>query len=1239
MPVNDPLGTGKSSGNEEADMESNTTSVHHTSSVDEVASVVQERVMSDVDEPLGDEGVNNIRGSARVELNAVGVSSDGHVNGSVTQATVMDHGGGGSNHDTEKDFKSNEGSGEEIERSLSNFSVGLSTKCEDVTSSENNVETNIRVVNLDESSVSNHGAETRMECPNCRCLEKRLADEEKQCAVLRANIHKVSANWFQRKTQLSESETDVDVTPVGLLDQTTKIGTDDVEEKEGEGSAKNDRKGETTPKSKDFVKMLRMIAHKSAQLEVSDSQCHDLKRRLRECEKIIDDKDDVIHGLKDQLETYLNDNQQMSLQLNNLAVLFQQLEKSEQQNVIKQQQRPEEAEDDAAVPLPTSAEYKEMSKSVSKTYIKLRDLIYEKKALVTEIERLNTLNVELQKRVVQQETRLMSVTDALHQTWLVVSDLKEQHAKLHDDELIMRYELKQKRNILTKLRRELESSRAQWQLIRQKNQESEEEYASIREMLRERRKESSESVSMQEPKQPEEPDEAVCLHPEDTKTFDPPVDLLLEMGLEYGIIGEEAEMTQTVLEVIRGEDIRHNRLEQLEEHCSLLYQKLLASTSRSLFLASRLSTLHRQFGSSDEEEELDDFVMETGDEGTDEDDQGEEVNAEDGDDDGEEEGEYYTDADRTALMESVLSSPVSEEYDTAYVSEAEAGEPHTEDRRGANENLDSLGEGTSQHLAGATETNEASIITDSSDAASGDLDESCDHLSRTLINFLPRKIEFLTKENRKLEAQLKSIKEEKEAAEERILDLDKEKKQLEEELKVLAKDIAVEKLQRQQLEGQLKHLGKCVDQLKLDHQKEGSAQAGGDQSRSSEERRAEEERVKREVAILKREMEVKRREKEVRKREEDLVRREEGMKSGAVKKRRASHQELDESSLDDTTPSCVQPQKAVLNLAEIDTVIQAAAKILRNSSVTPECPASATLGSHESALKKASLEKFSIENYASSFSTFSLADDGTISPITTQNVTDIVAAEFKNASDVGKSDADVDGNLGKPEAFEASDRNPAISKTFVADNESFIVDTHERNLSSQVRRKREAAMPNNNEYNEEAEITIKDTVPNEERTMHRGTEAGMSPVSARVVLLAPTIRPDQLPDAGVSAEVYLAPRTVLLVPMNLGAADASASVHVRASSQDVQVAALRLSSRCGDVSSTTSPSASSHASPQSSLPASSPEEAQLAMPVMRVMRDESINITITAHQPALITILITNTTGVKDGAVVRYAVH
>merc|ERR1712088_1253464 len=91
--------------------------------------------------------------------------------------------------------------------------------------------------------------------------------------------------------------------------------------------------------------------------------------------------------------------------------------------------------------------------SVSKTFLKLKDLILEK----------NTLQEQ-------------------------VSKIKEQHKKLHSAEQILRAELAEKRQVLKGLRKELEESRASWNVVKAKTAESEEQWVKLKADFAERKR-------------------------------------------------------------------------------------------------------------------------------------------------------------------------------------------------------------------------------------------------------------------------------------------------------------------------------------------------------------------------------------------------------------------------------------------------------------------------------------------------------------------------------------------------------------------------------------------------------------------------------------------------------------------------------------------------------------------------------------------------------------------------------
>ncbi|KAJ1520587.1 hypothetical protein ONE63_003699 [Megalurothrips usitatus] len=118
--------------------------------------------------------------------------------------------------------------------------------------------------------------------------------------------------------------------------------------------------------------------------------------------------------------------------------------------------------------------------SVSKTYIRLKDLIVEKRSLQKELGNLKQLNGHLETRLDEQETRLSQVSSELHKTWGLVGRLQAQHQQLHTHEKILRYELHQKRELLSELKQELEYCRQKWESAREKNSQTDREWRLLR---------------------------------------------------------------------------------------------------------------------------------------------------------------------------------------------------------------------------------------------------------------------------------------------------------------------------------------------------------------------------------------------------------------------------------------------------------------------------------------------------------------------------------------------------------------------------------------------------------------------------------------------------------------------------------------------------------------------------------------------------------------------------------------
>ncbi|XP_046803489.1 centrosomal protein of 83 kDa, partial [Lucilia cuprina] len=109
-----------------------------------------------------------------------------------------------------------------------------------------------------------------------------------------------------------------------------------------------------------------------------------------------------------------------------------------------------------------------------------QDLILEKKSLVKETNRLKTLNSHLDYRLNEQEKRLSAVSLELTKTWHLVGKMQRQHRQLHTQEQILRYQLQQKRRLLSELKDELEYCRRKWAAARAKNDESQEQCNDLR---------------------------------------------------------------------------------------------------------------------------------------------------------------------------------------------------------------------------------------------------------------------------------------------------------------------------------------------------------------------------------------------------------------------------------------------------------------------------------------------------------------------------------------------------------------------------------------------------------------------------------------------------------------------------------------------------------------------------------------------------------------------------------------
>jgi len=126
--------------------------------------------------------------------------------------------------------------------------------------------------------------------------------------------------------------------------------------------------------------------------------------------------------------------------------------------------------------------------SVSKTFLKLKDLILEKNSLQEQMKKMKHMNNILCSQVNLHEEKLCDITDELNNTWFYVSKIKEQHKKLYSSEQILRAELAEKRKLLNNIRKELEESRVSMDLVKKMNAESEKQCVQLRADFAERKR-------------------------------------------------------------------------------------------------------------------------------------------------------------------------------------------------------------------------------------------------------------------------------------------------------------------------------------------------------------------------------------------------------------------------------------------------------------------------------------------------------------------------------------------------------------------------------------------------------------------------------------------------------------------------------------------------------------------------------------------------------------------------------
>jgi len=252
------------------------------------------------------------------------------------------------------------------------------------------------------------------------------------------------------------------------------------------------------------TKLATVTEEKDKRIQDLQSHNNEMFNKLEEFEERYNNQLDVSRTLQNQLQASYVETQSMIKEMEMLNLMFAELEHhiftqqtkgtgdievTENGQVVKvkdvlaaaQTTEPSEALLQESCFNEVSTKHgTKMVLSVSKTFLKLKDLILEKNTLQDQVTKMKNINEHLCSQVNIHEEKLCGITDELNSTWFYVSKIKEQHKKLHSAEQILRAELAEKRTVLKGLRKELEESRESWNVVKAKTAESEEQWVKLK---------------------------------------------------------------------------------------------------------------------------------------------------------------------------------------------------------------------------------------------------------------------------------------------------------------------------------------------------------------------------------------------------------------------------------------------------------------------------------------------------------------------------------------------------------------------------------------------------------------------------------------------------------------------------------------------------------------------------------------------------------------------------------------
>ncbi|XP_023225563.1 FYVE and coiled-coil domain-containing protein 1-like [Centruroides sculpturatus] len=228
---------------------------------------------------------------------------------------------------------------------------------------------------------------------------------------------------------------------------------------------------------------------------------------------------------------------------------------------------------------------------------KLNKLTEKTQKLFHDLEAFRELNHKLILKVQEQERKLSGITQELETSHKVITALKCQHSELQTTEAITRYELKEKRKLLNKLRSQLESTKEECNRMRKSYSDSEAEWQSLRDEFAKRHKQASEESGFVDDSKTLVDNESdnQDLIATNSDVASSPIDInTAEMtecfeNLRPSCEGAEADINELIKEEVMCNP--KSRLERLEEEFKKVRNNIMRNVSRSAHLEQRVQSL------------------------------------------------------------------------------------------------------------------------------------------------------------------------------------------------------------------------------------------------------------------------------------------------------------------------------------------------------------------------------------------------------------------------------------------------------------------------------------------------------------------------------------------------------------------------------------------------------------------------------------------------------------------------